>query len=793
MSFFDCISEALKQKILSDKMLKGMEDHLKQHGIEFNEKTDFNTPEAKQAIEEAIKNFDEVTAKKKQQLVLGVKARQANELHITENGGKRPVRALEDQLQKVENRRSVIMQQWAAPIEKFFQKYAKGNFLGNFLRNEGDRDMFGREMMEPGSTKSAQHANFAKSVQEVMKESVARRAAAGEDIKELKNYGLTTNHDGIAMGRQGFEKWAQKARETFAILGGKPISQVEDLGGALRDIYDSVIGQHSGMSPSDPLAGHRQIGFGDYDSWKNYNKDFGMSGGDPVNAVESHLHGAADKISMMEQFGPAPAAMVKHLRNFAFDAATKVNSNTSAARRDLRRFDNIWRGMTEASSPLSQLAAVYKGLRSAVYMRIAEVAYLSQLPVDLFSRVPTLQMMNKMPTSATLRMYSQYAKSLTSDDARQMAIRGGVGGDNIFSELHKGHDQIKREHPILSKVMSANDPIARAFLVHAHMESLPRTMAMEFLSNFARWKDTSFEKLPIKAAMERAGISEGDWDIFRKTEVANNGGIKMLQPVDMMAREDLPKEQLRDVATRMGMFINGEARETVPAANLKNKYALTGNFDPNSVAGMLVQDSTVALQFTMSTMTMLLRGMMLRNSLGGKIRFAAGAGTALLMANSVRLQMKALAAGRDPYSMDPTTKEGQAFWRKAVMTSGFAGPAIDLLDPKHTGSVTSTVGKVLEAGVEGAGYHLGMVKKDPHAGSKIFKQASQFVPGAAGWWSQGLVQYGILDNLQREIDPHAQEEWNRTSKFYHDNYGQGSYWEHGHLAPSRAPDLSKAY
>lgn len=796
MSFINCMINALKNGEVSKERLDELKDALKANGIDFDKPSTADTPRAQKIIDKAIQDVTEQTELMKKQLVLATEARERNENFIAERGGKRPVQALIDTLdgvQGVRNRGKVILAQWGSDLDKFFQKYAKGNFFGNFLRNEIDRDKFGREMMAQGSSHSPEHGAMAKDVQSIMDETVKRRADAGMDIKPLKHYGLPTSHDGVAMGKAGFETWANSAMSNFVTIGKKPLSQIENLQDVLLDMFEEIKGQHAGLGSADPLSQHRVVDFGnDYDKWKAYNSDFGMSAGDPVNAIEKHLTNAANETAMLEQFGPKPTAMVKHLRDFSYDQAKAMNrltggNFTDKAQRDMKQFDGMWRGMTEPDSPLSWAGATYQGFRSAIYMRIAEVAYLSQATVDMVSRVPTLKMINNLPVSSITHMFTSYLSTLGSDDARQLAVRAGVAGDNFFNELHKGNDAIIREHPIMGRVMSVNDPMARAFFVHAHMESLPRMMGLEFLSNFARWKDLSFESLPIAESMKRAGITQADWDAFRKTEVAEHNGVNLLQPVDMLKRTDMDHKQLREIATKIGMYVNGEARETVPAPNLRNKYALTGNFDPNSVAGMIVKDMTVALQFTMSTMSMLQRGFMLRQGLASKVGFASASAAALLTANALRMQAKAIASGRDSYTMDPTTPQGREFWKTNIMSCGFAGPSLDLINPQHAGSVSSTIGKVGNALYKGAEYETGLTNKNPHAEGKIFNEARHFVPGADGWWSQLVMQHGMLDAMQREVDPNAQEEWNRTSQYYQHTYGQQFFWQHGQWTPNRAP------
>ncbi len=196
---------------------------------------------------------------------------------------------------------------------------------------------------------------------------------------------------------------------------------------------------------------------------------------------------------------------------------------------------------------------------------------------------------------------------------------------------------------------------------------------------------------------------------------------------------------------------------------------------------------TVALQFTMSTMAMLTRGFMLKQGLASKVGFAGASGAALLGANALRLQAKAIASGRDPYDMNPLTPQGREFWKTNIMSCGFAGPSLDLLNPKRAGSVSSIIGKIGGAALDEAEYKAGLSNKDPHAGAKIFNEARHFVPGADGWWSQLLMQHGALDAVQREIDPNAQESWNHTNQYYQHHYGQQFFWPHGQAEPARAP------
>jgi hypothetical protein len=54
-----------------------------------------------------------------------------------------------------------------------------------------------------------------------------------------------------------------------------------------------------------------------------------------------------------------------------------------------------------------------------------------------------------------------------------------------------------------------------------------------------------------------------------------------------------------------------------------------------------------------------------------------------------------------------------------------------------------------------------------------------------------VLQNGIFDALQKEVDPDAYVKWRRQQGMYFKDYGQKSWWDRGAFTPKRAPDLAK--
>lgn len=70
--------------------------------------------------------------------------------------------------------------------------------------------------------------------------------------------------------------------------------------------------------------------------------------------------------------------------------------------------------------------------------------------------------------------------------------------------------------------------------------------------------------------------------------------------------------------------------------------------------------------------------------------------------------------------------------------------------------------------------------------------ARRYTPGGNIWFLRTAYSRLVLDNLQRLVDPDAEEDFARSRKRLERDRGQGQFWAEGENAPSRAPEMATA-
>lgn len=792
MSFIGCLSDALKNGYINKKQFTAAQDDHARMEYEYRQDGLGDDEAARMAAETMTRKFEQQIKFKKIEVV-AAKAAAERMQGVVDAGGNRPGQAIIHDLDNFNRNIEVQRARQNRFIGGFYKKFDRQilqRLKGALFKNDEDFDAFGRAMFGDKNA-PAEHAALAEAAGKVRDEDLALLKRAGAPIERLNNYGLSTDHDAFAIDKVGAAAWSD-----FLLRGnnGKPLIDLRFMrrpGETLAEMYKSIV--NSGLvvpgesgNLASLLAEHRVLKFGSYENWKMYNEKFGMSKGNPAVQFENEMSNNARSIAMLEAYGPNPRNTINMAKGMAAEKAQNFSfKDKQSLQRDFGNIKNILDGMTN-DTPLNWAGASHETVRNVAYIPIAGGAFLAQVPGDLLGRQANARLINGLPAVGFLKTVSRWMGGLTSSDARQLAARFGVQANDMGAQISLGN--ISREHPILTGSRALTSSVARVFQVDRHMKTLPNSFALDFLANFARWKDLSMDELEpaFAKSMQREGITADDWDEFRKTPVQNVRGVDYIPPTSMLDREDLSPERAYELTKKMNGYVIGQAREIVPAQNLSDKYELVGNTSPNSLGGMFMRDAAIAKHFALSTMMMLQRGFALQEGAFSKAKYLGSMVLALTMASAMQLQAKALVSGRDPYEMDATKKNGQRFWGQALMRSMFFGPAIDMAT-SDTGGAFGIGKNIFGLGKQEWDYQTGKTQKPPDVVGHLFKLGDNYVPGANGWWSQLLIKHGLLDSIQRQVDPHAYEDWQKGQNFYQQNYGQQTWWQRGNVLPNRAP------
>lgn len=793
MSFLNCLSQALQQGQITKKQYRQAEDEHQKTEYMYRQGGMNDGDAASRAAHDAAARLDEVINDKKAATVAA--ARTAKTMRdAIQAGGDRPGKVLIKQLDKYQDDIDVNLAFNMSKIADVYKKYDQNiaeRYSGAIFRDDADRDNLGRALFGDKDAPEV-HKALAEQVNKTREFNRARMNEAGAGVGKLENYGLSTDHDAYAINKAGFAAWKD------TLLGGGKDGQslidvrfMKDPEASLKEMYNSVVttGLTNPSSLAEALSQHRFLKFKDFDSWKSYNSEFGMSHGDAPTQVDSELTGQARATAALERFGPNPLAGLNLAKSEVMDKAASFENykTTKNAKIDVQKANGIIDGLFGGEKVLSPLGAAYRTARSVIYTPIASTAFIAQATGDVMARQVNQRLINGLPASGFLGNVMSWMKGLTSAEMRQEALKLGLAGEGWGEDMRATN--LSREHPVMSGSQAVTGAVARAFLVNLHMKSLPATFAMDLTSNLAKWRGLPFNELnPVfSESMARDGITAADWDVFRQTPIsAGRGGVERLAPISMLDRPDLDAAQALDLTKKFNGWVLGQSRQTVPAMTPSTKYGLVGVQDPNSLPGMLMQDMATAKYFGASTVQMLMHGFSLQNGVVSQAKYLGVMLPTLMMATALQLQAKAVLSGRDPYDMNPATKEGQAFWALTSARSSIGGPAPEMILDSR-GGVLDPVRKVAGLIGSSAQYALGNRAKAPEVGSKLFDIARHFVPGADGWYTQLLAQHSALDSLQSAVDPNAQAEWAKRREYYQKNFGQDYWWGPGDTGPQRPP------
>ena len=178
---------------------------------------------------------------------------------------------------------------------------------------------------------------------------------------------------------------------------------------------------------------------------------------------------------------------------------------------------------------------------------------------------------------------------------------------------------------------------------------------------------------------------------------------------------------------------------------------------------------------------------------------------ALTVGGAITAQLREIAKGNDPKPMDETR-----FWMAAMLQGGGLGVLTDFIYASESkngkSSQAAAFGPAGQAVADGydltAGNAVAIADSmrkgedfnDAVEGANIGRDAvnvgRKWTPGANLWWARAIWNRDVMDNLQRLVDPGAEEDFARRSKSLDRMNGQGQWWPNGANLPERAPELA---
>lgn len=538
-----------------------------------------------------------------------------------------------------------------------------------------------------------------------------------------------------------------------------------------------------------------------------------------------HLDELARDTAQLQILGPNPSAQWAWLksaaqREAALEEAAGAKGALDAAASFISTADDMLGHFTGSlATPVnSRLAQAGASTRALVTSAGLGSAVLSDIPTAPVFGAYARAFAGLSKTGDMVRL----AELLNPADgsARQMARRAGFVIETATDGMIRATQDNLRLLTVGERVDGGMNAFARRLPVAvmrlqgmtAWDASRKRSFQLEFLGalhdrrgqTIADLKAGSAEDKAFARWLEARGFTESDWATIRTAPVWEpRPGAQFLRPLDVPDT---------DLALRLGEAIDLETRMAVPQTSLWTRAKLLGRTRPGTVWGEAVRFWAQFRSFSLTATHLWAEEFSLRGQAGGMAPgLATAAGIApfvafLTIGGAIALQMREMSKGNDPKPMDDA-----AFWGQALLQGGglgVMGDAFYALSKRQgknadanafgpTGQAVADVydltgGNALEiADGLNKGETLGEAAENARIGRDATNIGRRWVPGSSLWWARAAWSRAVMDNLQRLLDPEAEEDFAKQRRRM-ERGGRGQWWAPGETTPERAPNVANA-
>lgn len=729
--------------------------------------------------------------------------------------------------------RGFLESHMASLIEAFESKTGLGAPRRAELRNLV-REAFGEDTGDQAAKELA--AGWAGAAEQAR----LRFNAAGGGIGKIENWGMPQHHDPLQLRRAGKAQWI--ADITPMLDRGRMIDRVtglpmseKRLTAALSEIYDTIASGGASKRAAGAglgrgmLANARQdarfLAFKDADSWLAYQDRYGS--GDPFGIMMAHLDDMSRDIARLEVLGPNPDHQFEWLKKTALNEAQReqaagAEKAVDRARSYIETATDMMDHFTGAAnvpvnSWLAKTGATVRAVLTPAALGSAIVSDVPSSPVfGAYARA--------LSGLSTVGHMDELVRLLASPEARANARRSGFVIEQATDALAAGARDGLRLQTIGGKIdadglnaLARRMPAAvfRLSGLTGWTSARKRTFRLEFMGALADRAGKTLEQLAAGDAEDRRfaellaahGFSEDDWAKIGTADAwTPRAGARFLRPPEIMAVDE-------DLGLRVAELIETQSRQAVPETTLWTRAKLLGQLKPGTFKGEFFRSWAMFRSFTLTASHLYAEDLFLRGQ-GGPWAGAGAAGAAaalvglLTVAGGISIQLRELTNGNDPRDMSNPN-----FWGAAAMQGGGFGILGDFLysTESRAGKSAATTGwgpaaaaatDVIDATWGNATEIAGDVNNGDdfeaawakaHPGRDAAKLGARYVPWASLWWARAAWDRAVISNLQKMVDPDAEDDFARRARRLERDFGEGQWWSPGDPTPDRAPDLQRAW
>lgn len=684
-----------------------------------------------------------------------------------------------------------------------------------------------KEMMGE-NTGNAAAAAGAKAWKETTEALRLRFNAAGGDIGKLEDWGLPHHHSQSRVWKAGADAWVKDImpmlnRDKYVRPDGQLMDDAE-LEGVLRKAWDTI--SSNGMSKIEPGKAtgsamranwgseSRQIHFRDGDAWTAYQVKYGEQGF--FDVMMGHVRGIAHQIALVETFGPNPNRSFELFRDQAIlDAIAARKDNPAAINEQAMKTTRLFNHVAGQVLPVANegMARGFDNLRSWLVASRLGSAVITSITDE--ATMALMGHVNNLPEMQILRNELHALNPANKADRRLLA-RMGLAGEVMASNLGRfGQEGLGAS--FASKMATATIRASGLSAMTAARKAAFGATMMDSIGHLV--KTTDFAKLDgiDHRVLLSKGVTETDWAVWKLAKLESwRGNDTMLTPeaVRAIPDADLAKlatannttpNRLRNAATtRLLGTVLEEVDMAVITPGAREKLLTHGQQARGTLGGEIWRSIWLFKSFPLA---MIERHASRGWAWGGEQGGTAGGRAKYLMPlilsttllGGLAVEINELLAGRDPKNANPwdDPKKAAKFWAQAFFKGGSLGLYGDFIYSEATqhggGGLAAMLGPVAGLAEEMIGLTQGNLiqaaqNKDTKIGAEAVKAVKGLTPGASLWYIKGAADHLFFQQLQNELSPgYLSAMSSRARREFNQEY----WWEPGHAAPERAPDMTR--
>jgi hypothetical protein len=607
----------------------------------------------------------------------------------------------------------------------------------------------------------------------------------GGSISKNERFLFPQNHNAEAIKKVGYDSWRDRIlpkldRSKMLDDLGRQLDD-EQLEQSLKHVYETITtgGLNKVKDFSVPRLGkklsrrhseRRFLYFKNAESWIDYQNEFGR--GDVFTTLTDYVNSMANDIAVMERLGPNPQT--------TFDAlVAQVKKTDGMTGRQAFMSDALFKTVTGRvnQGELTGVADVLQTTRNYLTASTLGKAFLSaisdigfQAITSQYNRIPALKVMK--------RQISLMNPSNEAD--RVFAVKLGLIADNWIGRAHAAN----RYADVYGVGTSAKvaEGVMRASLLAPWTDAGRKAFGMEFSSMLADNFGKSLDQLDdhIKRAFETYGIGAADWDAFRKTTPLDLNGAKFA-------------DVTQPNGVKFHQMILSETDYAVPTPDARTRAIISGGLGRATIEGQAWRSVMMLKSFPVTIISTHFYRAAYQATTGEKLQYLTMLLATTTVLGGVALQVKDIAAGRDPRPMD-----GIEFFAASLVQGGGLGIVGDLLfsDVNRFGGglVSTAFGPTGELVDKGFSLTLGNIQEAVRGEeTNVLGETAKFVERyTPDIWQLHLIKGALFDQMQTLADPKAEKKFNRIMRKREKDYGQGYWWKPGEVAPRRTPEMGAA-